>query len=602
MVENEYKEPETMDDDEIVQVVLEYRKEGFKGREERLRKNEENRAIYMGDFDFSDKIAGQSTETLPKTSTAIEQFSAFTKRSLVQFGDYFSMDLDDDEPPITASVAERILKNQLEHLPLDEFNDWSFPTLVSDAVKIALNESVMIFKVYGRKHKKRRRFVEKGEIKEEDIEPWRLHIDLIRSEDYFCDPSGRGLYEGHEIERDLHEVQEMADRGVYDKDVVDRIKEDFTRQEEAKKRDEQNQGEEITPPSFRKRVKITELWGTLLDRDGAIVHSNCLVTIANDKYVIRKPRLNPWWHGESPFEKIPLLRVPFSIYHKALMDSAVPLNIALTDLFNLILDGGLASVWGIKQIRTDWLDDPSQVADGIPQGATLGVNTMAPPNAKVIEQVTEGQIPPDAMALYNLLDREFNSAALTNDVKMGLLPPKQVKATEIVEAQQSSSVIMDGIASDVEEGLERVLHKAWLVMLQSAGDMMVSSVSRGVSDKDLMILARMKEDERFSKLGENSVFKVNGLSGTLSRVREFQKLTTLIQTIGANPLLMAAFAKKYNASKLVAYMMKMLNIDPTDIEYTEDDLKQDQGTAVGVSQAPNTEQPTPIFPGFENAS
>jgi len=222
-------------------------------------------------------------------------------------------------------------------------------------------------------------------------------------------------------------------------------------------------------------VVVDEFWGTLLNEDGTVAHERVMCSVANEKYLIRPVEKFPFWHGESPFVKIPFIRKPFSVWHKALYDDVVGLNLAINELFNLMLDGGIASVWGIKQLRMDYLEDPRQVSGGIPQGKTLAIREDAPDGAKVLEQVTEGNVPTDALAMFNLLDREHNAAAKTNDIKLGNLPSRQVKATEVLESSQASDAVLDSITGDVEVGISKVLRKAFLTIMQNADDLLVDS-------------------------------------------------------------------------------------------------------------------------------
>jgi hypothetical protein len=129
--------------------------------------------------------------------------------------------------------------------------------------------------------------------------------------------------------------------------------------------------------------------------------------------LIRKPEPNPFWHGESPFIACPIIRVPFSVWHKAVFDHASNLNLAINEIFNLMIDGGIASVWGTKQIRSDMLVNPEQITDGVPQGITLDIKNEVPWGQKVMDNLTEGQVPNDAMAMFESLSREFEAAALT---------------------------------------------------------------------------------------------------------------------------------------------------------------------------------------------
>ena len=566
------KRPKSDELSPVARAIQSCRKEAEDARRGRLHKARRNMAIYLGEQDWSHKQDGQSKEFLPKTSVAVEQFSAFVKRALVQFGDWYSVET---KGPLTPEQVRALLDCFFNRLSVGNEKKTALPLVVSDAIKAGLLEGLLIFKVHGRKVHERRFFVEPGDpiLGEPDgltpdfIEPWRLAVDVVRIEDYYPDPTGRGLYEVHRVERDLHEIVTLAEQGVYDEEIVEKIVQDFDRPDDEKRSERLRNQNDAQPPDFRKRVVLDEFWGTLLDEKGRVKDRNIVATLANDRYEIRKPTPNPFWHGESPFVTSPLIRVPHSVWHKALFDDAAGLNVALNELFNLMLDGGMASVWGIKQLRGNWLEDPGQVSGGIPQGATLLLSDEAPAQGKVLEQLTEGDVPQDALAMYNLLDREFQSAALTSDIKLGLLPAKQVKATEVIEASQSQAVTLDSIASDVEkQALEPLIRKAWLTILQNTDDLASEDIVAAIGMRGALTLARMSPAQRFATWAGQCEFRVNGLSSTLSKVRDFQKLSALLQIVIANPILMQAFFTRYSGEKILQHAMRLLNFNPTNME------------------------------------
>ena len=593
--------PVSRDDDlSILTALREYRREAYDAKRTRMIKNQRNTQAYMSQADWTHKQPGQSKEFLPKTPMAIEKFSAFFRKALVKHGDWFQVEL----PPGDMLAPHIIRKLILCHLAAAGAQGEDFPTLVSDGVKVAALESLMIFKVHGRLMTETRYQVEQGlemgqvggqdapivteSLGRKEIRSWKLLIDLIRPEDYYPDPTGRGLYEIHEVERDFSDVVAWAEAGIYDRAAVEAIDEDFARQEDEKRREELRGQDESTPPSFRRRVVISEFYGTLLDSDGRRVGKGpVLCAMANHKYLIRKPKplIEAFWHGESPIVAVPMIRVPFSVWHKALADNMVPLNMALNELFNLIFDGGMASVWGTRQIRPDWLEDPRQVSNGIPQGATLAVNSNCPPDGKVMEQLTEGEVPPAAMQVYAQTDREFQDAALSNDLALGNLPAKQVRATEVVEASMSRAVTIDGLVGDTEKGIERLIRKVWLTLLQHADDLATEDVQAAIGERAALALARMSPAARFAHYASPCKFRVFGLSAVLSRGQEFQKLAALMGLVGSNPLMLQAFLQKYSLEKTLDSFLKTLNISP-------DMLTADE---VEMSQRPELMQQMPMM-------
>src|SRR5262245_17496616 len=422
-------------------------------------------------------------------------------------------------------------------------------------------------------------------------------LDLIPPENWFPDPTGRGLYKIHgDLECDLEEIQTMADLGAYDPDVVDQIAADFAAQEYESFRAWSRNQDEASPPSFRKRVVLDEFWGTLLDDSGRAVLRNCVCTIANDRYVIRKPTPNPYWHQQSPFVEAPLIRIPFSTWHKAVQDNAVSLNNAQNELLNLIIDGGYEAVWGVRQLHQDWLEDPTQVQDGIAPGDTLLLRQEVPANAKVLERVTTGGVPQDALAVYNILDREYNAAAMVNDVKMGMLPEKSVKATEIVAAEQHSASTFDGIVKDVEDTLiEPLLWKIWLTVLQFLDDFSASEVIAAIGERWAYVLSSMTPAQRYAQFAGVCQFQASGLSATLARGKDLQKLLAFVDVGMRSPFLAQTFIENYSAKKYLDRILQTMNLDPESLELSpEEKVKQmtqmAQQQAMGMAGQPGGQQ------------
>jgi hypothetical protein len=568
----------------IVKAVNDFHTEAQRAKEPRLRLNERNRQAYENLQDWAHKIEGQSKEFLPKTSETVDQMAAFVKRGLTQFGDWFQVSAEN--MPLSEHSIREMMKCFMENIPEGD-DSISLQTRISDGVKVALLEAVMIFKVHGR-NLPTYVYVEEGDtVVPQDANAWRLLVDLVPYNDFDEDPTGRNLYQIHSVERDLHDVIALAEQGVYDKAEVAKIKADFAKPSEEERQEEWTR-HKPEAPEYRKRVHIKEFWGTILNDDGTVLHEKIMCTVANDKYLIRAPIPFPYWHGETPFVKIPLMRVPFTVHHKALYDQVVPINLALNELFNLMLDGGLAAVWGTRQVRLNYLEDPTQVAGGLPQGKTLAVTEDMPEGMKVVETVSTGEVPRESMAMYSLLDREFNASALTNDIKMGLLPPRQVKATEIVESQQSSAIVLDSLIADIERVMEKMLRKIWMTILQNTNDIMIKDISPVVPLNEIQAFAQLRPAERYAMFSQTCRFKVFGLSATLARARDFQKLMAIIQVASQSPLLLPAFLRKVSPDKLLDRMFKIMNMNPEDVQRDVreiPELQQDMQIFTAIQQA-----------------
>lgn len=577
---------------EIIRVTDQYFREAEEARRDRITKNRGNWDMYYGRIDWSYKQAGQSTEHLPKLANAAEQMTAFVKRALTGFGDWFSVDVPVGYPFQSNQVRE-MLKRFLENIVVARGKTAPVQTVIANAVKQGLLESMIILKVHGGRVGERTYRVEPGDplmgvapnLVADEASMWRLRIDVIPTEDYYPDPTGRGLYRIHEVERDFLDVWEMAEEGVYDKAVVEKLDQDYSKENAKDRRTarERNQNE-TTNPRNRRRVVIRECWGTILGEDGKALHKDVVWAVANGKYLIRKPEPYPLWHGEHPFIEATIIQNPHTVWSKAMYDDVSSLNIALDELYNLILDGGIAAVWGVRQVRQDWLEDPRSISGGIPQNATLVLNESAPPGGKVVETVTTSQVPQEALAVMQITDRELNSAAWQNDIRLGNFPSRAVKATEVVEASTNSSIMVDAFAVEIERlVIVPLLRKAWYTLLQFADDLSAEDVVASLGVNAAFALSRMAPAERYAALAKVA-FKASGLSETLSRTRDFQKTMAYIQGVAANPILLEAFVRTRNGEKILATMERQLNLNPDNYKLTPEEAQQ-QAAVVENMQA-----------------
>lgn len=576
----------TMSDEEVVNYIKACKDESKRASFTRRRKSRRNRQAYMGEQDNSHKTAGQSTEFIPKVATAVEQFTAFIKKGLTQSGKWFSA--EEQYGPFSPDEIVEILRAHLENLDPRENMAQNISIILSEAVKMGSLESLMIVKVHGRVIDQPSFEMVPGhtefdaqtgkvkdipeEIKTGEKRLWRLKVELIASEDYYPDPTGNGLYEIHSVERDYYEVIKSSETGMYDKEKVKGLKGQHTTtksREETRRPLEKGQNESHSP-KFRKKIVIDEFWGDILNEDGELVYENVLATVANTSTLIRKPIANPNWHKKSPFIATPIIRVPFSVWCKALYDESVLLNLASNELFNLMLDGGIGAVWGVRQLRTEWLKNPEEAENGIAQGQTLQVVSDMPTGAKVLEQVTESEVPNDALNMYNLLNTEFNQASHTNDLKLGMMPNKQVKATEVVESQKGNDATLDSMTKDIEtDFIARVLEMCWLTILQNADELPIDEIFTSYSVTTAFKFMTLSPKERFIAYANGMGFNVNGLSALLAQVKDFQKLMALIDVAGKSPLLMEPFIQKYDPAKILDQLITTLNIDPESIEYDQ---------------------------------
>jgi hypothetical protein len=599
-------------DNDVVQITLGYIQEAKEARRSRLEKNKLNFQVYHLEQDFSHKIQGQSREFVGKQSAAVEQLSSFVMQALVDVGDWFSMEVQPgiEKPAIQADEAKKMLSNDLKHC--------DFITIVGDLMKLGLLQSIMIAKPHG-EYKERGFFYSEAKempdgqfkdvLKRKSVSYWKPKIDTVRAEDFYPDPSGNGLYFGQDIEMDFHTVKAMSEgeNAVYSRDMVDEIQAAYILSDMNEARKAQETGQNVSTSYNRRKVKITEFWGTLVNRDGEVIEENCMWTIADDRYLIQKPTGNPFWHNQIPYISAPLTRVPNSVWHKSPMDGATRLNIALNELFNLMLDDGMNSVHGLKQVRTDYLEDETQISNGIRAGLALKVNSQCPPGVKVVEPLIMGGMTSETLNVYNMTNSEFSLMALTNDLRMGVLPNRAVKATEVVEASQSITGVMTGITKTLESTvIEPMLYQIWANRLQHMDDAYYPELKSMVGQERADEIMAMSPAQRFAECIDGYQFKVFGISSILAKGKEFKKVVAALQTISADPSLNEAFQQEYSMQKLLGVFLKSLDLNVDQIRLNRDekaqlDAQQQAAAQAMAAQSPDMQSQIPQATAQESA-
>jgi len=464
-------------------------------------------------------------------------------------------------------------------------------TVISDGVKVGLHEGLVTLKLSGQYEVVPRYIAVGSRAIKSDSSEWRLRAVVLPAEDYFPDPNPGAygkLYEIHQMLVDRYSLLALSSSSgrdsekPYFEEIVSRLEGTWLESEARKAR---NRGESVPRrrADRRKPILVDEFYGTVLDRDGKVFEwkkedgslfplRNVLVCVGNGKRIVLGPIENPRWAATSPFISAPILRVPFATWPKAIMDAASSLNLTLNELFNLMLDGGLSSVHGIKQLHEDWLTPETidEIGDYIPAGTTLVLNANAPKDGSVMERVDTGGVPGDALAFFNIVNQLFAENALSNEIKLGGMPQKQVRATEVVASQQAISGIFDGLASDFEDVfVEKLAEQAWMDILQNVKKFPKKDLIRLIGEKSYAELNALSPAARFERAGKGFKWKGKVIRTIAARMRDFQKWVQFLAQIGQNPLMLQEFQMKFSMPKMLGKYMTSLEIDPEELLLSE---------------------------------
>ncbi len=589
---------------EIVQIVEQDKLRSTDVRRERSIQNRLNWRFFHGGQDWSAKRDGQSRIFLPDLPMAVQQMAAALENQLITFEKWFSVETLGGLSMFDGDTLQKIVSHCLNRLwkPGNEVDtSLKFPTVLADVIILGLIESEICLKVFGVDSERPVYMLESTDpkrpagmmtddsseepndttpytyerlsrrIKRAMLRTFRLAIDVVPFEDSYPDPGKGNSYHIHSVRRHISELRANPD---YDPAVVEAIAKHQERHEDTLAKNRRAglewSGERVRDPN---EVAVDEFWGDLIcQKTGRVVGRNQLVTVAGNR-ILRSPGPNPMWHGYRPLVRCSLLRTPASPVHKAVLDHAVPMAEAENELLSLMTDGALKSVHGVNQVRPDLLLDPTSISAGIPAGFSGVMKKGAPANVSWFERLDTGQsMPQYADSVVNRLSRGRQVALMSNDLQLGNLPPRQVKATEIVEAQESRATLYENIAVRVEENLiEPTLQLGWMTMWQHLDDFSQPELIQILGTERAMLLQKLTPEDRFYLMVNNVKFKVRGLRAIMARTKEFQKLMALVNAVTTSPLLAMAFNQRFSTPRLLEKLVRSVNLDPTELEYRSDE-------------------------------
>jgi hypothetical protein len=582
--------------------------------------NDENWRAYRGLQDFSEKQTWQSKETTPNFPIAVDQIVGTFERSLTDSDDWLNAEPPGvGKPLIEPDVVKNLLLFYLTHLWLPGNRPDSthgVQVVVADGTKQGIMEPDVTVKVWPVLKKERHYRFERvdpdrdqgefpaheliGErrLKPVDIETMRLCIEPIYWEDYFPDPSPACNYSIHRSRRQLHELLANPE---YDQDVIKSLLAVAT--EDARKQSARLAEGEKDVGADPYSIEVFECWGDVIDeRTGELLAENVFWTWAGDQ-IIRDVTDNPFWDGTRPFISAPLIRIPGSKEPKALADHAVPMWRASNELLNLYIDGAFRSVWGVGQLRPDMLEDPDDLADGMPQGYTGVLRPNVPIGGKFYERVDSGELPNFALDAITRLEGMVNEGLAIPDTRLGQLPERAVKATEIAQAMRSSGSLYETFAARFEDTfLEPLFEKCWRLILQYVDDFAEDELLSILGLENTLVFQELSTERRFKALNKTH-FKVRGLRGVASKEREFQKLSTLLNLIGSNEQFADHFGQNFDFTKLWDALIRSTGIDPSMLrldEDLEDTATDDANAALDEATSGAQEEATAIAGGQLN--
>ena len=552
------KLPEGFTDDDVVKILWSYYHEGYFNRLGGPSPREimwrDLIDLYWNRWDFSKKAEWQAHEVMPEVPMFVDRFAAAMREALTAGNQLFVIDAPNDTENDLANVIRKVMDWLLERCGRDALgHEIPFDAVFEELMKLGALAIVCGVVTW------------KGGDEAGSGYP---AIEPLDPRTVWVDASMRNLYRVRRYEIDktqlmaLARLEDGSGTPIYDLEQLESLTASILLKMEW---DRANlTGTSQWTQSNRQPITIDEYLCTLVAPDGTLVAENVLCVVANERYLIRGPEENPFWHGGDWVVMAPLVTAPLSPYGKAYIENLATLARTFNDLTNLILDGTYTTSLKAFAMDPNALDDPTQVDEGIWPNKIFKLADGQ--SAKdFIQEVNLGQLPEQAIQVWQALKSEMMEGAAFSELSLGQFAPKgRTSASEVQSVQNNSSALMRSVAKNVEqrvvEPLLRLLWQTWLQHMP-ARDKAMEDV---IGEQWYRTIYKARKELATKKI----TFRVRGISALVARMQKLQQLLNMLQVIAQNQQLTAAFLQKCPPDKLLDLLFKLYDIDPSEMELT----------------------------------
>lgn len=519
-------------------------------------------ALYNSQFDWSGKAEWQSKIGLPHVRETVDKAAASFRKALLRAKRFYQI-----ESETKLGVQKGMFTTSLIDYWLDQ-NDTDFINQFTDALKTGLITSTMILKVWWNWHTCYDPRIKEG-FKQEDIldpltgeivgtrqvpttkidnSPYaegRLGIAAIDPYNFWCDPT-KNIY----IERtvvDMSYVWHLYEQGVYkNKEAIEQLnmaaETELNRHKEALRKGE---SPKTSPAKFVRDVELYHYWGNLYSEDGKILQENVTYTLgnvitgdytgSNPTVMLRPPTKNGFIHKKAPYIVGSPYRVPFSTYHRGIVEDIIGIVTMIVELANSVVDGAQFEAAGGHEIDMDLCENPQQFEKGVHPGLAITTKGLDNPSGKpVVRPIEVGKVPQGALAVIQWLSKERELSTAITSGMLGV-PVNTRTSSEFNASLANANEGLDDAARTVEEMIVNpMLELISKTIYQYHNDYLMPRLIENFP-QTAMMLADMSPVERYATMMNGFQFKARGMSIYLDKMQDRQRVIEFLQGLGSIP-------------------------------------------------------------------
>jgi hypothetical protein len=496
--------------------------------------------LYRGQENFENKEAWQARIVTPKAFSSVKTATNIIKRFLRSSGTPFAYDAINPDDALNVTRAQQrtdLTKVFMEKACwLEEFSEaiesgfimglglmkawWGFEPRVFTSVETVANPETQQ--------------LEKQLIRKEVLEG-RLYLKAVDPYNFYWLPGSKlnrwtGTLEVMEVP--LWELQQLAQQGIFDPELVAQIKPqraDEYEQQRALRFNERTYGN-LTPNKGSDMVKLVEFYGPIMV-DDVVVEKYGHMVVANDSVCLRA-QANSLWRNKPPYVGFSPLAVPFRTEGVGLIEMVREVDRAISRLANMSHDTLMFKLSPIYEVTPEAYENPEDFETGIVPGKVFR-KRLNFAQASGISPIISEDISQGAVAVSAALDRTHQEGAMVSEIVQAVPRYRGVQsATEIDAKFGSQQTFFEGLATDIEQ-------QFLVPLVDLAGDLVMQFIDTATDPRVPRILGvgveaflGMSREELTDMVQGDYTIKASGISSQIEKAEMLQNLIQFMNIIG----------------------------------------------------------------------
>ena len=289
----------------------------------------------------------------------------------------------------------------------------------------------------------------------------------------------------------------------------------------------------IPRESLRKECMVWEYFGDVVDEQTQEIIAYDQHIFIGNQHSILKVEDCPYWDKKKGYVLFSPLNVAFRFPGEGLLEQATSIHDAITEIAQMDVDHLKFSLLNMFEVDMQMMENPEDIATGVEPGKFFRKR----PGTGGVQMIRPVEINPltgDSFNALSIFHNEYQRNTFITDVTQGMLDTKgETTATEVSQVQANTTLMLSDISLHIEDTLiSPMAELTWDRAFQYIDANSNPNWSMLLGDWRGQYFDSLPIDQRVAMVQGDYRFIARGLSRSIERTMNLQKLINFVQVIG----------------------------------------------------------------------